>query len=124
MLTPHEASAFNRASWGVSLLIVAVAKLFPEQEGSAPQTGETDDSVDDAAEERILTAKEPCNKIKLKDTDQTPVDTADDRQDQSKHIDHVIIPPYKYWLILSFPKILELYFHIDGKTVISYNRFD
>ena len=104
MLTPHEALAFNGASWGVFRLFVAVAKLLSEQEGSTPQTSQTNDGIDDAAEERVLTAKEPCNKIKLKDTDQTPVDTADDRQDQSKHIDHVIILHHNDLLMLLSPE--------------------
>jgi hypothetical protein len=83
----------NRASWGVAHLIVAVTKLFSEQEGSAPQACETNDSVDDTAKECILSAKKPCNEIELKNTDETPVDTTDDGQDQSEHINHVIHPP-------------------------------
>lgn len=81
-----------QVSWGVfCTLVVAITKLLAEQEGSAPQARKADDRINNAAEQGILTTEQPCHKVKLKDSHKTPVDAANDRQDQSKHIDHVYI---------------------------------
>lgn len=104
-----------------SYLVITIAKLFAEEERSAPQTCKADDGVNDPAEYGILSTKQPGHKIKLKDTDEAPVDTANDRQDQSKCIDHDLLPPFLYWLMISFPEMREIYFQIDGRSVLGYN---
>lgn len=47
--------------------------MSAEEQRNAPNTGKTDQSIDNSAEKCALSAKEPCNKVKLKNTDQTPV---------------------------------------------------
>lgn len=44
-----------------------------KQHGNAPKAGKTYKGVNDAAEESILTAKEPRNQIKLEDAYKAPV---------------------------------------------------
>lgn len=72
---------------------VFLVGLFPidmlalaKQQCDAPDAGETDEGIDDPAEYRALAAKQPCHKVKLKNTDQTPVQAADDRKDQCYRI--------------------------------------
>ena len=62
-----------------AMLLVAIAELFAEQEGSTPQAGEPNNRVDNAAEQGILSAKQPGHQVELKDSHKPPVDTADDR---------------------------------------------
>lgn len=44
-----------------------------EEHCNAPQTGKSYKGVNDAAEQRILTAKQPRYKVKLKNPNETPV---------------------------------------------------
>ena len=53
-----------------------------EQQGDAPQTGKTDHCVDNAADARGLPAENPRDQIKACEADQTPVDRADNCQNQ------------------------------------------
>ena len=39
---------------------------FSEQQRDAPQSGQTDQCIDDSAKYCTLSTKEPCNQIKLK----------------------------------------------------------
>lgn len=48
-----------------------------KQQGNAPQTCQPDDGINDAAEDGILTAEDPCHQVKLKNTHETPIDRAD-----------------------------------------------
>jgi hypothetical protein len=52
--------------------------ISAKQQTNAPQTCQCDDRIDDTAEDRILAAKQPCYKVKLENTNQTPVKGADD----------------------------------------------
>lgn len=70
------------------LLVIAAAMASAEQEGNAPQAGKTNEGVNNPADNGTLAAKEPCHKVKLENTDQPPVGTADDGKNQSKCIDH------------------------------------
>lgn len=49
-----------------------------EEHCNAPQTGKTYKGVNDAAKQRILPSKQPCNKVKLENADETPVQGAND----------------------------------------------
>ena len=60
-------------------LVVAVANSFAEQEGCAPQACQPDDSVNNPAEQCILPTEQPCNEVKLKNANQSPVGTANYR---------------------------------------------
>ena len=59
---------------------------FAEQQCDAPQTCQTDKGIDDPAYDAVLSAEQPRNKIKLKNTHQTPVQAADDGEDQCNGI--------------------------------------
>ena len=92
--TPMYRTGLAAGHGGFLYLVVAVTEFFPEQERCAPQTGQANNGVDDSAEQGILTAEDPSHKVKLENTNKTPVDTANDRQDQRKHIDHDLFPPF------------------------------
>lgn len=69
----------------LSLLPLFAVDLLPtsaKQQGNAPQTCKTDQCINDAAEHCALSAKEPCNQVKLKNANQSPVDGTDDGKDQ------------------------------------------
>lgn len=70
------------------LLIVAAAAASAQQKRDAPQAGQTNDGIDDPAQQSVLTAKQPGYQIELKNTYQTPVCAADDRQDQCQSVKH------------------------------------
>ena len=60
-----------------------------EQQGDAPQTGKTDHCVDNAADARGLAAEDPRDQVEPRKADQTPVDCADNGQNQCQGIhDH------------------------------------
>lgn len=63
---------------------------IPEQEGDAPQSSQSDQREDHAANSSSLATKQPANDIKLEDTDAAPVDGTDDDQDQRNLVQHLI----------------------------------
>lgn len=80
-------------------------KFSSEQETDAPQACKTDNPVNNAAENGILTTEDPCNEIKLENCDQTPVDGTDDRQDQSDCIHNFTSNYFGYFYIVPFGNI-------------------
>ena len=60
--------------------------MAPEQQCDAPCTGQTYQSIDDSAQKGILSAKEPCHQIKLKNAHKPPVQTANDGKDQCQSV--------------------------------------
>ena len=57
-----------------------------EDKRNAPDTGKADDRVDDAGEQRRLSAADPSHNIELEQSDATPVEGADDREYQRNAI--------------------------------------
>ena len=57
-----------------------------EEERDAPDAGERNDGINDAAEDRGLAAAQPCHKVKLEQADAAPVQRADDGEDQRNTI--------------------------------------
>ena len=57
-------------------------RVLAKQEGNTPQTGEPNHGIDDPAEKGTLAAKKPGHKIKLENSNKTPVQTADYGQNQ------------------------------------------
>ena len=57
-----------------------------KQQRDAPNTGKSYNGVDDAAEQRGLSAADPCNDVKLKQSDAAPVERANDGQNQRNAI--------------------------------------
>ena len=56
-----------------------------DEKGNAPNAAEGDDDIHDAAEQ-AHGAKQPGNKIEIKNANQTPVDAPDDAQDQCQNV--------------------------------------
>lgn len=102
-------------------LIIAAAAASAEQERNAPQTGQTDDGVNDPAEQCALTAKKPGNQIELENTYKTPVRASNDGQNQCQSIKHRFTSVL-FWSSLDCPTDGYLYFDIDAKSVLSYNN--
>ena len=72
-----------------------------KQKRNTPQTCQSDDCVNKAAEQGTLSAKQPGNQIELKNTNQSPVQTTDDRKNQCQRVhnftsvlplDRIIVP--------------------------------
>jgi len=66
----------------------------PEEQGDAPDAGQRDDGVDDAGKDGSLTAADPRHDVKAEKSDGTPVERADDDEDQSDSINHVTETPF------------------------------
>ena len=66
-----------------------------KQEGNAPQTGKSYDGIDQSAEQSTGAAKQPGNQVKLENTHQAPVQTANDRKYQSDRI-HKLYLHFKF----------------------------
>ena len=59
--------------------LIGFSKEVSAEEGSdAPKAGKADDRINDPGDQCPLTAEEPRNEIKLKQTDKSPIDRADD----------------------------------------------
>ena len=70
-----------------SFLLFALDECVPaKQEGGAPDTGKANNGVDQPAEQGTLSAKKPGHQIELKQTNQTPVQASDHRQNQCNGI--------------------------------------
>ena len=61
---------------------------FTEEQGDTPYCRKRDDGIYDAAEDRILSAKKPCDDIKPKKTDTAPVETADNGKNECNSVEH------------------------------------
>ena len=69
--------------WGLSDLADGILCVsFAEEQGNAPDSRQCDDRINDAAEYCVLTAEDPCDKVKLEKTDATPVQSTNDRQNK------------------------------------------
>ena len=72
--------------------------IFAEQKGRAPKTGQTNQCIDDPAEQRTLPAKEPCDQIKLQPT-----------TDRISARVSICFPPFSNILLLEFPLFSQIY---------------
>lgn len=65
-----------------SVLVLDLVKGFAsaKQQRDAPNTGKTYNGVDDAGKQRGLSAADPGNDVKLKQSDAAPVECAHDGQ--------------------------------------------
>ena len=59
-----------------------------KQQRNAPNAGKSYQSVDDAGEKRGLSAADPGNEVKLKQSDAAPVESAYDGQNQRNAIQY------------------------------------
>lgn len=72
--------AFGRQGLLVVMLGGGDLYAISEQQRDAPQGAKPYHGIDDAADKCALSAEDPCHDIKLKQSDATPVDAADDQQ--------------------------------------------
>ena len=72
------------------VLIFQMLKAFTgaEHQRDAPNTCQSNDRVDDSAEQRGLSAADPCHDVELEETDATPVQGTNDRQDQGESVNN------------------------------------
>ena len=73
-----------------SFLVLDLVKglASAKQQRDAPNAGKSYQSIDDAAEQRGLSAADPRNDVKLKQSDAAPVESANDGQNQRNAIQY------------------------------------
>lgn len=74
----------RRASTLLIFLVMIIRSA--KQDADAPEAGKTDERVNDAAQNRVLTAEDPSHQIELREADKTPVDGADCCENQGDGI--------------------------------------
>ena len=72
-----EADSFNNC---LPRFLVFIS--LAEKKCDTPKSGQTYKAVDQSADQSGLAAEDPRHKVKFGKTDQTPVDRANDREDQ------------------------------------------
>lgn len=89
--------------YGAAFSLFTIDMLtLAEQQGDTPKTRQTNKRINDSAQDGILAAEQPCNKVKLEDTNKAPVQAADDRENQCYRI-HMFYLHYFLWLSIEFP---------------------
>ena len=76
-------AAFREGSFSFDVLPLT------KQQSDAPEACQADQSINDPADDRTLSAKQPGYQIELKDAHKAPVQAADDRKDQCQCIHDV-----------------------------------
>lgn len=101
-----------------------------EEERNAPNTADTDESVDKSAQNRITAAEYPGNKVKLKNTYKSPVQRTDyyERKRDSVNYGNIVhqnAPPfYVHNAIVSLKNqnMQKSVLHTAPRCVIIYNN--
>ena len=70
----------------VLFFLRSLLRQVVKQKADGPDSGQSDQCVHNAADNGIHAAEQPGNQVKLENTDQPPVDSADDQQCQSYFI--------------------------------------
>lgn len=68
--------------------VVSRLFAFTEDEGNAPDSRDSYENVDCPGSKASCTSKHPGNQVKLEYSDQTPVDSTDDKQDKCDFVPH------------------------------------
>ena len=68
-----QAAASNSGAAVFCLLCVDAVAVSTKQQGNAPQTGQTDQRINNAADDRILSAKDPSHQVEFEYANQAPV---------------------------------------------------
>lgn len=84
-----------------------------KQKGNAPQTGQSHKGIDDPAEKRTLTTKEPGHQIELENAHKAPVQGADDGQNQCQRVHFCYLRSVMRWCYL--PQLLQKIFMLGQK---------
>ena len=71
-----------------SLLVAFLVMIIrsAKQDADAPKAGKTNERIDNTAQNRVLTAKDPSHQIELREAYKTPVDGADGCENQGDGI--------------------------------------
>lgn len=102
--TQRSGSRWRKTAWrrpcrffaagALCLLRVAVDLVAAaEEQGNAPDRGQTHERVDHAGDHGGLPAADPRHEIEPEQTDAAPVEPADDRKDQRDAVDHLHMLP-------------------------------
>ena len=75
-----------------------VRGTIAEQQGNAPESGDADEGIDDAADDGELAAADRCDDVEAEDADAPPVQRADDDKNQRNIIQY-------FHFVCSFPYI-------------------
>ena len=78
-----------------------------EEQCNAPQTGQSNQRVNDSGKEGELSAAEEGNRIKAKQSDTAPVQSAYDDQNQCDCIKNHVGPPFFFEIELIMPDFFE-----------------
>ena len=92
--------------------------MSPEQKCGTPDACKTHKGIYQTAEQGALTAEQPGDEIKLKDADQTPVQTSHYRKNQCDgiHTKNLLF----FWMRLVYPRIIQsISFHGLKKMYLS-----
>lgn len=68
------------------MLFCGIAPTFAKQERDTPQSGETNNGIDDPTEKGTLSAEQPGNQVKLKNSNKPPVQASDNGKNQRQCI--------------------------------------
>jgi len=77
-----------------------------EEDRNTPYGGKRYQRVDHSANRGGLSAEEPCNDVKLENTDASPVQTSDDGKYQSYSVDDRIKPSFTGLYACNLPDVL------------------
>lgn len=80
---------------GTTLVVVrknlfVVSAVISEKKRNTPDTSKRNNRIDYSAYDCVLSAEQPGNQVKLKNSHETPVDRAKYRKDQTDFIKHFI----------------------------------
>ena len=86
-----------------SVLVLDLVKGFAsaKQQRNAPNACKTYNGVDNAREQRGLSAADPCNDVELKQSDAAPVESTNDGQNQRNAIQYHHFVSFAYCGIMS-----------------------
>ena len=77
------------------------AILFREKKRDAPKSRKRNKDINDSGEQRGGASRNPCNRIEGEETNEAPVQRADDRDHQRNFVDngHFFHLAFSFWLI-------------------------
>ena len=92
---------------------------IPEQQRNAPRCGQRDQYIDDTAENGALPSEEPRHQVKAEDPDKTPVEPADDQQNECQFIYPHSFPTFQKYAEIPAAVIM----HKSGRIIMSIYFF-
>ena len=106
-----------------SLFAINARAILPKQQGDAPQTCQSNNAVNDPAENSTLTAEDPGYQVKLEKTHKAPVDRTDNRKDQRNSIhSNTSIHFTGYWYFLHSTDFYAQNFGLQNPCVLAIIR--